>query len=183
MHSAAEMGSAGASYKAAFIARFGEPQWEARCREYDAIWQAITDAIAAMRLDLSEVKVFQDSLPVCGHEATLVHQLAQKGSHNHQLVEAMVRDGATLVGTEAPALLLEEYRLLQSPSRSQQEATALLEKRDRFIADRIAEALGEEETGILFIGALHRVARHLPARIACEYLPIHSPAQEARHGR
>ena len=183
MHSAAEMGSAGAGYKAAFIARFGEARWEARCRDYDAIWQAIAAAIAALHLDLHRVKVFQDSLPLCGHERALVHELAEQGSRNHQLVEALVRDGAVLVGTEAPPLLLEEYRLLQSPVRSELAAAALLDRRDRFIAGRIAEVLGEDETGLLFIGALHRVAPHLPPRIACEYLSIRAPAEEDGDGR
>lgn len=183
VHSAAEMGSAGPAYKAAFIARFGEQRWLARCRGYDAIWQRIAGAIAALRLDLARLKVFQDSLPVCGHEAALVRELAAQGSHNHRLVETLMRDGATLVGTESPALLLEEYRLLQTPGRSERAAAALLERRDRFIADRIAETLGEDETGLLFIGALHRVARHLPPRIACDYLSIPNAAVEDRDGR
>lgn len=175
LHSAAEMGSAGAAYKAAFIARFGEPQWEARCREYDAIWDAIGKGLAQRAPHLDRVRLFQDSLPVCGHEAALVHELAAQGSRNHQLLEKLMRAGATLVGTESPALLLEEYRLLQSPERSPQQEADLLQRRDRFIAGRILEALGDGATGILFIGALHAVARHLPASIAVEYLPITGP--------
>lgn len=175
IHSSAEMGSSAAAYQAAFVARFGEQKWQERCAEYDAVWQAIEAAIAALRLDLSNVKLYQDSLPVCGKEAVLMHELAAQGSRNHQLLKRLVAAGATLVGTESPALLLEEYRLLQSAGRTAEQAAALLEQRDRFIAGRIAETLGEGETGILFIGALHRVARYLPPRIDVEYLALRTP--------
>ena len=170
VHSSAEMGSSAAAYKAAFIARFGEQKWRERCDEFDAIWRAITAAIGALDLDLHKVKLYQDSLPVCGKEAELTHELAAQGSQNHQLLEALIAGGASLVGTESPALLLEEYRLLQSDRRTTERKATLLEQRDRFIAERIAATLGEDETGLLFIGALHRVPRHLPSRIRVEYL-------------
>jgi hypothetical protein len=83
-----------------------------------------------------------------------------------------MRRGATLVGTESLALLLDEYRLLQQPGDTQTDAAALLERRDRFIAGRIADTLGDDELGILFIGALHHVDRYLPARMSVEYLAI-----------
>jgi len=37
------------------------------------------------------------------------------------------------------------------------EAVALLEARDRFIAQRIAETLQDGQTGLLFLGAAHRI--------------------------
>jgi hypothetical protein len=169
MHSPAEMGSAAPAYKAAFVARYGEDKWAERTAEYDAIWEGIAAAIRRLNLDFARVKLFQDSLPVCGHERELVHDLALQGSHNHQLLEALMRAGASLVGTESPALLLEEYRLLQAPDRTKAKAQALLEARDRFIAGRIEAELGEEGEGILFIGAMHNVARFLPDRVKVEY--------------
>jgi pheromone shutdown protein TraB len=69
-------------------------------------------------------------------------------------------------------LLLEEYRLLQSAQRAPEEAAALLHRRDRFIAERIGASLAEGETGLLFMGALHQVARLLPPRIRVEYLAV-----------
>jgi hypothetical protein len=83
-----------------------------------------------------------------------------------------VREGATLVGTESPALLLDEYRLLQSPERTEAQAAALLDARDRFIAGRIDATLGDDDDGVLFIGALHAVAKFLPERIKSEYLAL-----------
>lgn len=175
VHSSAEMGSAATGYRAAFIARFGERKWEDRAEEFEAIWRAIEASIFGLDLDLAQVKLYQDSLPVCGAEAALVAELAAQGSHNHQLLETLIRGGATLVGTESPALLIEEYRLLNSSGHSEAEALLLLDRRDRFIADRIGETLGEDETALLFMGALHHVPKFLPSRIGVEYLAIRSP--------
>jgi hypothetical protein len=176
VHGSAEMGSAASGYQAAFIARFGEQKWRERCDEYNAIWRAIQEGIdqriQQRGVTLQHVRLYQDSLPVCGHEAALVTQLAEQGSENHKLLGVLMQRGAVLVGSESPELLLEEYRLLQAPGHTEAQASALLEQRDRFIAQRIAETLGERELGILFIGALHRVHLYLPRQIAVEYLPI-----------
>jgi hypothetical protein len=173
VHSTAEMGSAEPAYKAAFVAQYGEGKWAERSAKFDAIWRVISDAIKALCLDLRRVKLYQDSLPVCGREIALVHDLAAEGSRNHQLLESLARGGATLVGTESPELLLDEYRLLRSPKeRTEAKAAALLEARDRFIAERIDATLGDGEDGILFIGALHKVAKFLPQRIRVEYLAV-----------
>jgi hypothetical protein len=176
VHSNAEMGSAAEAYKTAFITRFGEQKWLERTQEYERIWQAIRDAvdqaIARSGVAAQHIKLYQDSLPVCGQEIALVTQLAEQGSENHRILIVLMERGAALVGTESPALLLEEYRLLQAPDHSQAKAAAVLEQRDRFIANRIGETLGADELGILFIGALHHVDHYLPPRITCEFLPI-----------
>jgi hypothetical protein len=172
MHSSAEMGSAAAAYKAAFVARFGEPKWQERCAEFDQIWDGIAAAIDALHLDPARVKLYQDSLPVCGKEVALIRDLAALGSHNHRLLAALVDQGAALIGTESPGLLLEEYRLLQSAERAPAQAASLLLQRDQFIAERIDATLDEGETGLLFMGALHQVARLLPPRIQVKYLAV-----------
>ena len=173
VHSTAEMGSFAPAYKAAFVARYGESDWQERSAKFAAIWRAIEDAITALWLTPTRVKLYQDSLPVCGREVALVQDLAALDSPNHQLLVALMAKGATLVGTESAELLLEEYRLLQSPeTRTEAIAAQLLEARDRFIADRIDATLGDGEDGILFIGALHDVAKFLPQRIRVEYLSV-----------
>ena len=164
------MGSAAQAYQAAFVARYGEKKLAERAEEFDAIWRAIGVAIRSLRLDLRRVNLYQDSLPVCGHERELVRDMARQGSRNHQLLEALANSGATLVGTESAALLLDEYRLVQSSEHTDAQAAALLDARDHFIAGRIDETLGAGMTGILFIGALHHVAKYIPKRIAVEYL-------------
>ncbi|KAF2990131.1 hypothetical protein OGR47_11550 [Methylocystis sp. MJC1] len=180
LHSVAEMGAAAPAYKAAFIARHGEAKWTERCAAFDAIWRSTAEAIKALGLDLRRVKLYQDSLPVCDKESELVSNLAAQGSPNHQLLESLMRGGATLVGTESPALLLDEYKLLQSSERTDAKAAALLDARDRFIAERISQTLGEEEVGLLFIGALHRVARFLPQRIKVDYVAVRSELSQGQ---
>ena len=49
-------------------------------------------------------------------------------------------------------------------------AATLLDQRDRFIAGRIDATLRPGETGMLFLGAHHRVVRMLPATIAVQRL-------------
>jgi hypothetical protein len=76
--------------------------------------------------------------------------------------------GATIMGTESPELLTEEYDLVKrilaagnsvEAARIEAEqkslSDALLKKRDRYIADRINSTLCPEETGIIFLGMLH----------------------------
>ncbi|WP_316190698.1 MULTISPECIES: hypothetical protein [unclassified Bradyrhizobium] len=170
VHSVAEMGSVAPAYQAAFIARYGERKWTERTAEFEAIWRLIAEMLNALKLDLPHVKLYQDSLPVCGQEARIVSELAAKGSPNHRILESLMKAGATIVGTESPALLLDEYALLQSAERTDAKAAALLAARDRFIAKQIDETLGEDETGILFMGALHKVTSFLPPRIKVEVI-------------
>ncbi|ARN82427.1 hypothetical protein [Methylocystis bryophila] len=183
LHSVAEMGTAAPAYKAAFVARYGEAKWAERTGKFDTIWRAIGESIKMLKLDLSHVKLYQDSLPVCGKESELVKDLAAQGSPNHQLLEGLMRGGAKVVGTESPTLLLDEYRLLQSPRRNEAKAAAILEARDRFIAKQIDATLAEGEIGVLFIGALHKVAQFLPERIKVEYLAVRCSSDNEREQR
>jgi hypothetical protein len=86
--------------------------------------------------------------------------------------------------------LLEEYAeckeaLARSDNPSPVPARAgaqadLLQRRDQFIAGRISATLGAGETGILFIGLIHRVDESLPEDI--EVVPLISllPFTEVR---
>ncbi|MGD9541731.1 MAG: hypothetical protein AB7V61_12475, partial [Methylocystis sp.] len=84
------------------------------------------------------------------------------------------------VGTESPTLLLDEYKLMQSQDRTDAKAAALLEARDRFIAKQIDSTLGDGDVGILFMGALHKVAQFLPERIKAEYLTIQTNSSRSK---
>ena len=117
------------------------------------------------------MRVYQDGLPVCGHEQEIVSELAGAGNRNHRLLLKLQARGATLMGTESPELLVEEYQLataafasgatVRTEVRQKQLRDTLLEKRDRYIADRINGTLGAGESGILFMGMLHEVAKYL----------------------
>jgi hypothetical protein len=83
------------------------------------------------------------------------------------------------MGTESPELLLEEYHAASDElavagaarmrGRQRELRDTLLEKRDRYIADRINSTLGAGETGVLFIGMLHAVSNHLNRDIKVIY--------------
>jgi hypothetical protein len=121
------------------------------------------------------MRVYQDGLPVCRHEREIVSELAGAGNRNHRLLLELQARGATLMGTESPELLVEEYQLaaaalapgatVRTRMRQKQLHDTLLDKRDRYIAARINGTLGAGETGILFMGMLHEVARYLDSDI------------------
>lgn len=177
MHGDAEMGSAATWYREAYITRHGEAQWKERNRAYVRIWRRIARAIERHSLDWAAVKLYQDSLPECGHELAMVHDLAQKGSANHRLLVSLIERGAALVGTESPELLIAEYRLLQE-GRVPARESEILADRDRHIAARVDATLRQGETGILFLGALHDVVTRLPADIDVTYI---RPAEKVRN--
>jgi hypothetical protein len=132
--------------------------------------------------------LYQDGLPVCGKEMHLVQELVKMGSRNHEILLELIQLGATLEGTEDPKLLLEEYHYLKSASADLEKpevnknyhrlAQKLLLRRDSYIARRIDNTLGKDETGLLFIGITHRVNKPLPKDIEIDYLIYRLPFTE-----
>ncbi len=192
IHTPEDMGRLRELVEKAYISRLGKARWNAHIRGLGEIWQDIRRAIACLRWDWSRVRIYQDGLAVCGHEEKIVRELAAAGSANHRLVAELIDRGATLMGTESPQLLIEEYelnrRLLEAreaprlpASRAanlREEARRLLAERDRFIGTRIGETLQPGEQGLVFLGMLHALDRHLPRAIR---LSILKPGDNAPH--
>jgi hypothetical protein len=179
IHTAAELGSLAEAVRVHYAKVCGRASWDRRERIVERLWADIRKNLDALRLDGPKTRIYQDGLPICGFEERIVRELAQAGSVNHQLIVGLLDRGAQVMGTEDPQLLMEEYELHkqsladkpgQSPSSVRRRADHLLSQRDRFIADRIAATLGEGETGLLFIGALHRLDGLLPTDIRLETL-------------
>lgn len=136
----------------------------------DDLWRQLEAAVLALPISPANLLLYQDSLPDCGLEASLLQQLANQGSANFQLLNQLVVRGARLIGTESLPLLLREYHLACHPEDALAgEFERLLESRDRYIAQRIDTTLKAGQQGLLFIGMLHNVARFLPADIAVAY--------------
>jgi hypothetical protein len=180
IHNQADLGSLADSVRAHYARHFGPAVWQEHQRAVAKLWSATRRAIDALRLDFSLVRIYQDGLPICGKEAQIVRELAAAGSLNHQLVLELTGKGADLVGTEDPQLLICEYQLQRrrlsggaggkGSGSSPGEEAELLAARDRFIAARVAATLEERQTGLLFLGAAHRLdAAALPG-IAMETL-------------
>jgi hypothetical protein len=179
IHTAADMGSLGASIRGKKLSTMGRPGLTHQAAVVDKMWEKIESVAASLPLAQGTVRVYQDGLPVCGHEREIVSELAGAGSRNHRLLLALAERGAALMGTESPELLVEEYQLasaafasgasLKREVRQRELRDSLLEKRDRYIAQRINSTLGAGESGILFLGMLHQAAKYLDSGIDVVY--------------
>ena len=178
IHSENDLGSMSESIRKIHLHRHGSDIWERRVKTVGQLWQDLQKKIEELGLDYSHVRLYQDGLPTCGRELDIVRDLAKAGSINHQILLSAIERGAVLTGTESPELLLEEYELAKQvlaklgsghdgevDSRQQLIGKQLLEKRDQYIAERIAETLQPGETGLLFLGMLHAIENRLPPEI------------------
>jgi hypothetical protein len=203
VHSRSDLGSLQFVADQAKVAALGISSADAVARSIDEFWSAVRQAIADMRLDYSRVVIYQDGLPVVANvslqiEKRIVEDLARGGSPNHQLVQWMIDQGAILVGTESPELLVQEYNAVRrslaqgfrsingtatdassadGTSEAAAAASTLLRQRDEFIARRIDQTLGNAQRGLLFLGMLHEIEPFLPSDIEVEY-PVGRPQRE-----
>jgi hypothetical protein len=191
VHTLADMGTLGASIQSAKLAALGRQGLAHGAAVVEKMWDQIERVVGNLPVSPGRVRVYQDGLPVCGREREIVEELAQAGSRNHRLLLALEARGAALMGSESPELLMEEYRLASAawatgrasharvrPNRSDD---TLIERRDRYIADRIGKTLGAGETGILFMGMLHEVGKYLDSDIEVAY-PLGRPRVSQRRG-
>lgn len=165
IHTEHDMGSLSAQIKQAYVERHGLTKWDEHLRSIDAIWNEIRRLIELLDPPYQHVRLYQDGLPECGREVEIVSEVAQQGSKNHRLLLDLIQKGATVMGTEDPKLLLQEYRIHQEalqPSLSEptklgleQQSAYILAERDRHIAARISQTLLPGEIGFLFLGLSH----------------------------
>jgi hypothetical protein len=176
IHSAQDMGSLRDKAQQEYLARYGQEKWLDHLKSIDGIWLGIRQAIISLELPCAIVRLYQDGLPVCGKEADIVRDVAQQGSKNHSLLLELMAQGARLMGTEEPTLLLQEYQLhslaptqadaSQAQTQAQlKQSQELLLARDRFIAERINQTLLTGEIGLLFLGLAHSIEALLSADI------------------
>ena len=168
IHTAADLGSLSDAVRARYANICGGASWNQREEAVQALWAEIQRRLDALRLDGPATRLYQDGLPVCGFEDRIVRELANAGSVNHQILVGLMDRGAALMGTEDPQLLMEEYDMQKqalgdapgdpsSVAVYREHSARLLRSRDAFIAERIAATLQPGETGLLFLGALHKM--------------------------
>jgi hypothetical protein len=190
IHTLADMGTLGTAVRGMKLSALGRQGLSQNAAVVEKMWAQIESVVAKLPVTPGSLRVYQDGLPVCRHEQEIVSELASAGNRNHGLLLKLQARGATLMGTESPELLVEEYQLaaaafasggaLRTQVRQKQLRDTLLEKRDRFIAARINGTLGAGESGILFMGMLHQVARYLDSDIGV-ICPLGPP--RVSHGR
>jgi hypothetical protein len=186
LHSEVDLGTMAGEVRRRFEAAFGAEEWTRRFASVETMWSGLRAKLCALPVDWRATRLYQDGLPVCGREREIVSDLAAQGSRNHQLLAELVARGAVLMGTEDPEVMVREYRraqkLVQASQRGarsalvaelKREGDITLRQRDAFIARRIDSTLQEGETGILFIGLLHRVDELLDGKFEVRHL-IHN---------
>jgi hypothetical protein len=163
----------------AYLDKGGEVAWKASREALAEFWNAMEIAMDRLPIDYTKLRLYQDGLPVCGLEEKIVRDLAQQGGTNYRILLKLKERGAKIEGTEDPDLLRKEYELIMAGvhagagslgADAAKDGNAevlrdLLDRRDRFVAQRIDKTLQTGETGILFLGALHRAAAMLPNTI------------------
>jgi hypothetical protein len=193
IHTEADMGSVAEPLKREYIKRYGAKRWDEHTGAINSMWRGIRQKIFELRLDYNKTKIYQDGLPVCNKELAIASDLAQAGNENYKIILELVQREAKLIGTEDPGLLLEEYNYIKdvtkinnieekdkATQKYEKKAWDILQRRDEYIANRIAKTLMEEETGILFMGMRHKVDEKLPKDIEVSYLIYRLPFKEAR---
>ncbi|MFQ5875738.1 MAG: hypothetical protein ACE5JL_18320 [Dehalococcoidia bacterium] len=178
IHGEADLGSAGPELAKKSISLSGESRWAFHLEVVSRFWKNVRSLLIS--LDPARLKLYQDGLAVGGETGQkIVEEAAGSGSKNYRLVEEMILMGAEPRKTEDPVLILRERENLQRSMQKgsagtggartaqyQQQRDQLMEERDAFIAETIANTLIEGELGVLFIGAHHDVLSRLTDHIS-----------------
>ncbi len=176
IHTSADLGSLASDVNKIGIRDLGPDVWREYLKTVEGFWDSLAHYF---EYDEWQAKIYQDGMMAEGEIGQrIVEEGIKTGSRNYELVSRLISRGAILMRTEGFNLLREERdRLLamtQAKSITQKLLAylkykllknRLLNKRDRFIAQRIDETLNKGEKGILFIGAYHNVKKYLPSDI------------------
>lgn len=147
----------------------GKERWDKHKETVSGFWDSIANFFG--RLSASNLKIYQDGLMIDGALGKkIIEEGASKGSKNHEIVLKLMEKGAKIMKTEDLSLLKEEYNSIIKLSETKSflekmlvyigyklRKNPLMEKRDKFIAERINETLKDGEVGVLFVGAYHNV--------------------------
>lgn len=122
---------------------------------------------------LASLRIYQDGL--VNAPTRIVDKIVDETqTANFEILRWLKGQAAQILGTENPALLMEEHQSLQAiinyPDGEAKSAarlaylkksSLLLEERDQYMAQRIKETLPNGETGLLFIGVAHNIGPFL----------------------
>ncbi len=177
IHTSADLGSLGEDVNKRGIANLGGDVWEKHLNTVLGFWEVITDYFKS--INVSGIKIYQDGMIADGEIGIkIIEEGVKSGSKNYSLLKDIVNRGAILVKTEDYNMILKERDSLVAITQEKSKLkkiiaflkykfvkNKLLTKRDKFIAQVITKTLNENETGIAFIGAHHRIKEWLPEDI------------------
>jgi hypothetical protein len=179
IHSMADMGSIGNELRRKSVSDYGKNKWRKHTDAVNGYWDAIGFYFENIKRYIKGIKIYQDGMFVDGEMAMkIIGEGVKSGSKNSVIVSNLISLGAILIRTEDFNMVKNEYDGLQSVLKSKANIKKFflllrykiskpifLVRRDKYIAGRIAETLGQDEAGILFIGAYHNVMKRLPEDI------------------
>lgn len=177
IHSPADLGGLAKDVANRGVAGLGEAMWQEHLKTVQGFWNVLIQYFESF--DAANVKIYQDGMMADGDTGRMIaEENAKAGSKNYELVLTMIKRGAILIKTEDISLVKAELANIISITREKSiirklfsylrfilVKNRLLGKRDKFIAQRIAETLKDGEKGIIFIGAFHRIINLLPGDI------------------
>lgn len=151
----------------------GEEEWKRHRETILGFWGAIARYFES--LDVKNFKIYQDGLVADGDVGLkIISDGAKKGSKNYEIISQLISRGAHLVKTEDFRLVKKEYDYLIKIAKENKpikkiiaalnykfHKKKLLRERDEFIAKVINNTLGQEEKGVLFLGAHHEIISKL----------------------
>jgi hypothetical protein len=181
IHTPEDMGKLQAQVRDRHLGRGGTRAWTDHVRRVGEFWREVRRRVERLGVDPARLRLYQDALPVCGFEEKIIRELAGGGGLNQKLLVDLMGRGASLMGTESPPLLVEEYELNRRalagdpPADFAERTKAVLEARDAFIASRIAQTLQAGEVGLIFLGMAHSLEGRLPADVRVERLDVATP--------
>ena len=178
IHTQADLGTLATAIDKAGRDRLGEDFWQEHKTTVTCFWDSVASFIDS--LTVAGFKLYQDGLIADGEMGMrIVEQGVKDGSKNYEIIAQLLQRGAELVMTEDLNLVKREYNLLSEVVKAKSSAAMvtasakfklaareLLDSRDAFIANRVAQTLGTGETGILLIGAYHNIVPRLLSDIA-----------------
>ncbi len=178
IHMSADLGSLAKNFTNRGIKDLGEDVWEEHRKTVSMFWESITAFFEAM--PVAGFKIYQDGMIANGEIAEkIIEAGVRSGSKNYEIIRRLMGKGAILIKTEDLALVKEErdwlLRITQARTLPEKlkaylgfrgAKNHLLKRRDSYIAQTINRTLGQEETGILFIGAYHEIIPRLDPDIA-----------------
>ncbi len=179
IHSSADLGSLANKLNQKGIAEFGEEFWQKHIDTINGFWEAIDYYFDTIDIYIPGIKIYQDGMVADGEIASkIIEESIKSGSKNYEIVQKLIEKGAEIIKTEDFNLVKRELKSLQSITQAKSiyikiikliiykiTKSRLLKKRDKYITQRIASTLGPDETGILFIGAYHKILKKLPKDI------------------
>jgi len=173
IHTGADLGSLAKDITKRGIADLGKEFWEEHRKTVDGFWDAIARYFDSE--DVHEAKIYQDGMVGEGEIGEkIVEEGVKQGSKNYELISKLLKRGAILVKTEDFVLVKREFDRIRKITQAKNlmeklfsfteyklTKNKLLNKRDKFIAEKIDKTLNHGETGILFIGAYHNIKNRL----------------------